>query len=134
MVEPNASPISERLSALRKAHDMGLRTYGMLCPLLPGISDAPTAVDELVRVLQETSAQSSSSPRQSTLEARAWRSPRTPYVLPGLLAEAEAVHRVRHKEDWSEYVVRLITAVQRAATAAQHALDKMRFLLYSAEA
>ena len=39
MVEPGASPSSERMAAIRLAHELGLRVYGMLCPLLPGISD-----------------------------------------------------------------------------------------------
>ena len=50
VVEPHASPISERMKALKKAAKLGLRTYGMLCPLLPGIADAPDQIDELVRV------------------------------------------------------------------------------------
>ena len=38
VLEPNASPIAERLTAYEKAKEMGIRTYGMLCPLLPGIA------------------------------------------------------------------------------------------------
>ena len=47
-VEPYASPLRERMAALEKAHLMGLRTYGMLCPLLPGIADGPEQIDRLV--------------------------------------------------------------------------------------
>jgi DNA repair photolyase len=49
VVEPYASPISEGMSALRDAHRRGLRTYGMLCPLPPGISDSSDQIDELVQ-------------------------------------------------------------------------------------
>ena len=35
VVEPHASPVSERMAALKTAHKMGLRTYGMLCTRLP---------------------------------------------------------------------------------------------------
>ena len=49
VIEPHASSISERLAALKEAHRLGLRTYGMLCPLLPGIADDPKQIDWLVR-------------------------------------------------------------------------------------
>ena len=49
VIEPHASPISERLAALKEAHRLGLRTYGMLCPLLPGIADDPKQIDWLIR-------------------------------------------------------------------------------------
>ena len=53
IVEPNASPVSERMQAMRQAHERGLRTFGMLCPLLPGIADAPEQVEELVVFLEQ---------------------------------------------------------------------------------
>ena len=46
-IEPYASPIGDRIAALREAHARGLRTYGMLCPILPGIADNPEQIDEL---------------------------------------------------------------------------------------
>ncbi len=57
VVEPHASPISERMAALQKAHKLGLRTYGMLCPLLPGIADAPEQIGELVRFVKQCGAE-----------------------------------------------------------------------------
>ncbi len=57
VIEPHASPISERMAALRKAHKMGLRTFGMLCPLLPAIADAPEQVDELVQFVKACGAE-----------------------------------------------------------------------------
>jgi DNA repair photolyase len=53
LAEPYASPISERLTVLKKAHKLGLRTYGMLCPLLPGIADLPEQIDDLVRFVKD---------------------------------------------------------------------------------
>jgi DNA repair photolyase len=35
--EPNASPPSDRISAMREAARRGLRAFAMLCPLLPGL-------------------------------------------------------------------------------------------------
>jgi DNA repair photolyase len=50
VIEPYASPIFERMEALKKAAKLGLRTYGMLCPLLPGIADAPNQDRRVGRV------------------------------------------------------------------------------------
>src|SRR5581483_1864231 len=47
-IEPNASPIKDRMASLRQAHELGLRTFGMLCPLLPGIASDETSVRDLV--------------------------------------------------------------------------------------
>jgi DNA repair photolyase len=47
VVEPFASPIPERMAVLQEAHRMGLRTYGMFCPLLPGIADDAGAIEHL---------------------------------------------------------------------------------------
>jgi DNA repair photolyase len=57
VVEPNASTITQRLAALRKAHRLGLRTYGMLCPLLPGIADDHESISELVGACIECGAE-----------------------------------------------------------------------------
>lgn len=50
VVEPNASFNSDRIALLREAHKRGLRTFVMLCPLLPGIADSPAQIKELVGV------------------------------------------------------------------------------------
>jgi len=45
--EPKASSVPRRLEVLRKAKAAGLKTTVMFGPLLPAISDAPQALDEL---------------------------------------------------------------------------------------
>jgi DNA repair photolyase len=52
IIEPNASPVSERMEVLAEAHKRGLRTFGMLCPLMPGIADSPGQIDELIAFLE----------------------------------------------------------------------------------
>lgn len=52
-VEPNASPIQERMAAIQEAHQLGLRTYAMFCPLLPGIADSREAIAELIEFALE---------------------------------------------------------------------------------
>ena len=57
VIEPNASPIQERIKVLQQAHASGLRTYGMLCPILPGIADSSGEIDELVSIAAEYGAE-----------------------------------------------------------------------------
>lgn len=57
IVEPHASPIVERIAALREAHRRGLRTYAMFCPLLPGIASSHAQIDELVGLAVECGAE-----------------------------------------------------------------------------
>ena len=47
IIEPNASSVSDRLAALRRARKMRLRTFGMLCPVFPGIGDSRERLEEL---------------------------------------------------------------------------------------
>jgi len=53
VIEPNASSVSDRLAVLRRARKMGLRTFGMLCPVLPGIGDSRDALEELFDAVLE---------------------------------------------------------------------------------
>lgn len=39
IIEPFASPPSERLETLRQAHDFGIKTFGFISPVMPGITD-----------------------------------------------------------------------------------------------
>ncbi len=51
VLEPNASPIAERLVAYEKAKDMGIRTFAMLCPLLPGLATSYVDIHELMEIM-----------------------------------------------------------------------------------
>ena len=128
VIEPNASPISERLAALKKAHCIGLRTYGMLCPLLPGIADDPKQIDELVRLAKNFGAEEVFS---EAVNARGNGLTKTEDALrkKGFLDEAESVSQVRRQIHWSPYVVRLLKHIQKAMR--RHMSTKeLRFLLY----
>jgi DNA repair photolyase len=128
IIEPNASPISERLAALRKAHRMGLQTYGMLCPLLPGIADDPKQIDKLVRLVKGCGAEEVFSeavnPRGNGLTKTEDTLRENEFV-----AEAEAISRVRRKVHWSPYVADLIKNLQ-VAMRKHMTTRKLRFLLY----
>lgn len=58
VLEPHASSISERFQAMYIARDMGIRTYGMICPVLPGIGtskyDYESMFDAVLKANPET--------------------------------------------------------------------------------
>ena len=127
-VEPNASTIAERMEVMVKAHRVGLRTYGMYCPLLPGIADSPQAIQELIGFgvscgVEEVFVE--------PVNARGPGLKSTEEALrqAGFPREADAIAEIRHKAGWSAYVARLLNDVQ-AALRRFDALDKLRFLLY----
>ena len=128
IVEPNASSITERMGALRQAAELGLRVYGMLCPLLPGIADGRDRVEQLVRFARELGAE------EIFAEAVNPRGPgltRTEPVLreAGRSREADAVGRIRKQATWSSYCAELVRTVQAAARR-EGMIDRLRFLLY----
>ena len=127
-VETHASPIERRMAALTEARQRGLRTYGMLCPLLPGISDGPGEVDDLVRFSLDCGAE------EIFVEPVNARGPSlglTEQVLrkAGYTGEADALAAIRRGVGWSQYTRRLLETVQ-ASLARRSALPKLRFLLY----
>jgi len=130
-IEPNASPISERMTALREATRLGLRTYAMLCPLLPGIADGRPEIRELIQFAKDCRVEEvfaePVNPRGKGLSF-------TEEVLreAGHLVEAERLAHIRCKANWSAYVVRLVADVQQVVR--QHRIaDRFRFLLYGSD-
>jgi DNA repair photolyase len=128
VVEPHASPISERMAALKKAHKLGLRTYGMLCPLLPGIADSPKQIDGLVRFVTDCGAEEVFA---EAVNARGNSLTLTEQVLRenSFVTEAEAILAIRKRKTWSGYCVALVQSLQKAIRKHMTA-DKLRFLLY----
>ena len=127
-IEPHASTIEERMAVLIQAHKLGLRTYAMLCPLLPGIADSPEQIDELVQFSTRHGAE------EIFVEPVNARGPgllhtQTALEQHGYDAEARALESIRHREEWSRYVVRLLKNVQQSVRA--HAdIGLLRCLLY----
>ncbi len=128
VIETHASSISERMAALRKAHNMGLRTFGMLCPLLPAIADAPEQVDELVQFVKACGAEEvfcePANARGNSLTLTEEK-----LQTAGFAPEAEAISRIRNEKVWSGYTVRLVQHVQ-ASMLRHMTTDRLRFLLY----
>lgn len=127
-LEPSASPIENRMLAMTEAAARGLRTYGMLCPLLPGVADSPEDIDRLVQFAVDC--------RVEEIFAEAVN-PRGPGLRlcqealeeGGFHDQAAAIARIRKRKHWSKYVADLIANVQRAVCR-HFDIDKLRFLLY----
>lgn len=128
LIEPYASPIEERMAVLRKAHARGLRTYGMFCPLLPGIADSARDIDRLIRFASEVGAEEvfvePVNPRGQGLIAM-----QEILKSKGYHFEAAHIESVRSMENWSWYVTRLIKNVQDVIHRL-YDIRKLRFLLY----
>jgi DNA repair photolyase len=128
IIEPNASSISERLAVLRRARTLGLRTFGMLCPVLPGVGDSRQSLEELFDAVLRC------RPEAIWLEPVNPRGPGLPKTsaalrLAGHRDEAAAVDHVRKKADWSSYATALIrTAIEVADS--RDVLNKFKVLLY----
>jgi len=129
VIEPYASPIADRMAAMQKAHKMGLRTFGMLCPLLPGIGDSPEQIDQLVRFVAKCGAEEVFC---EAVNQRGNNLTMTESVLRenGFLAEAEAVGKIRKRVNRSAYTVELSRNVQ-AAMRKHMSVKQLRFLLYT---
>jgi DNA repair photolyase len=128
VVEARASRITERLAVLKEAHRRGLRTYGMLCPLLPGIADDPESISELIQTCMDFGAEEifvePVNPRASGL-----RLTQEALLAAGFVREAAAVGQIRSWKEWSHYCTRLIATVQQVM-AEKGVLEKLRYLLY----
>ena len=116
------------MATLAAAARRGLRTYAMLCPLLPGISDGPEQVDELIDFVLDCGVE---EVFVEPLNARGPSLVRTEEVLrtAGYRAEAEQVAVIRHAVHWSAYTRRLLETAQSALDR-YGCLSKLRFLLY----
>jgi len=127
-LEPYASPNPDRMAVVRQAHDLGLRTYGMLCPLLPGIADGPDRVRELVAFAVDCGAEEIFAEPVNP-RARGLMQCQAALAANGYQVEAAAIARVREKKHWSAYVARLVSHVQ-GAVRELYEMERLRFLLY----
>jgi len=131
VIEPHASPILDRMTAMRLASRLGFRTYAMLCPLLPGISASPSQVDRLVRFSVEIGAE------EIFVEPINARGPclkltQAALETAGMPEQAAAVGHVRRQQNWSRYVTELVRSVQQS-TRRHAAIERLRFLLYPSQ-
>ncbi|MFC1635465.1 radical SAM protein [Planctomycetota bacterium] len=128
IVEPNASSNLERRDAMEEAHRRGFRTYAMLCPLLPGIADAPFQIEELIRFAVKCGAE------EIFVEPVNLRGPgleltKTALANQGYMDEAAAIEGIRTNKGWSRYALQLISNVQHTIRKL-YDIRRLRILLY----
>ena len=128
IIEPNASPLRERMKVMREAKRRGLRTYAMLCPVLPGIADSADEIDEMIRFAVEWQAEEifiepvNARGRGLQLCEEALRDA-------GFDEQARSVGSIRKRKNWSRYVTELTATVQDSIR--RHSdISKLRILLY----
>jgi DNA repair photolyase len=131
VVEPFASTIPERMSALREAHKRGLRTYGMLCPLLPGISNQPGDIEELAEFCLEIGSEEIFAEPVNNRGA-GLKNTEAALRKAGYATIADAVNQVRSAKAWSWYAVSLLRDLRKVLSA-RGSLDRLRFLLYPSQ-
>ena len=128
VLEPNASRISERIVAWDEAYVNRLKTYAMFCPLLPGISDSPDQIDGLIQVAASSRAEEIFV-EPVNLRGPGLRHCQEALELAGYEAEAREFGKVRNRQNWSKYVVNLLTNVQQSVRK-HFDISELRFLLY----
>ena len=106
----------------------GLRTYGMLCPLLPGIADSPEQIDMLVKFAVDCKVE------EIFAEPVNPRGPGLKLCQQALQAwdydtEAKSIEKIRNRKNWSRYVVNLVKHVQQAIRKYTD-ISILRLLLY----
>ena len=129
VLEPNASPIYERIVAWDEAYILNrLRTYAMFCPLLPGIANSPNQIDGLMQLAAASRAEEifvePVNPRGSGL-----RHCQEALEIARHKTEAKEIEKIRNKCNWSKYVVNLLANVQQSVRKCSE-ITKLRFLLY----
>ena len=128
VLEPNAPPISDRMSVLAEAAARGLRTYAMFCPLLPAVADSTGQIDCLIKSSVACGAEEvfaePVNPRGPGLRLCQEALERAGHAI-----EADAVGNIRRRKHWSRYAAMLLLRLQGSM---RDTLDigKLRFLLY----
>lgn len=128
VIEPNASRIEERMEAMMEAHRRGLRTYGMLCPIMPGIANDTASIGRMVDFVLNCGAEEIFA---EPINARGSGLKLTEEALrvAGHRDEADAVGSVRNGRRWSAYTRELIENMQNALRR-RGCLGHLNFLLY----
>jgi len=129
VLEPNASTISERLEAYERLKAAGLRTYGMLCPCMPGIASDPGDYEEMLESILKFDPEA------------IWTEPVNPRG-PGLRLCAEALARASYstrafmvgqimkRDAYHQYMcgfIDMATSVSRKLDC----LSRLKILIYS---
>jgi len=128
-VEGGTASIQERMNAVTLADQAGLRTYGMLCPLLPRIADDFDQVLALVEFCKSHNAE------EIWVEAINGRGKAFDNVSRALKSagfdwEAAGIDSIRSQSGWSDYATQLALNAHKAVCQVYGNPDRLRYLLY----
>jgi DNA repair photolyase len=129
VLEPFASTIAERLRVLEAAHRLGISTYGMMCPCLPGIADDQEALREMFESVIACGAEETWV-EPVNARGNGLRLCEQALSAASLSSEARAVNQIRTRANWSEYAARLARTAQTVAKGFG-VLDRLHILLYA---
>ncbi len=128
IIEPNASPVLDRIKALQAAKQIGIPVFGILCPCLPGVADTADAFGELLDIML-------------SLEPTAiWTEPVNPRG-PGLkncaehlgrhdlFHEADQINAVRNRQTYNRYVYHFIETATAEARR-RNCFEILNILVY----
>lgn len=129
IVEPNASLISERLSALRDAHNMSIPVYGMICPVIPGLINNNDDFNQLLDSILEL------NPTTIWCEPVNRRGDNIINCINALYAANEinagnALSNIRNGKNYDNYVTNIIN-MATYETNKRNSLNKLKILVYS---
>jgi DNA repair photolyase len=129
LIEPNASLMSERIDAMKKAKSLGIKTFGMICPVLPGIGNDPESYKQMLSAVLECDPEA------------IWTEPLNPRG-PGIARCMEILDKnnhsniaahfdmIRNSTLHMDYVENLINMATNIAKE-MNCIDKLKILIYS---
>ncbi len=128
VLEPHASKISERLEAYRKSKEVGLPTYGMLCPCVPGIATSREDIRDMLEAILEV------DPTDIWLEPLNDRGKRISLCVEAMLSaghrkEASLIEQLLDKEMHNLYVEDLVDTATEVARELG-CFEKLKILVY----
>jgi DNA repair photolyase len=128
ILEPNASPIEDRIETLREAADIGIPVYGIFCPCLPGIADTAENFGKLLDIvlpLEPTAIWSEPvNPRGAGLKNGVDRLRRY-----DMSREADCLNAIRNRQQYRRYTQKLIQTATSEAVK-RNSLDLLNILVY----
>jgi DNA repair photolyase len=129
LIEPNASLMSERIDAMKKAHSIGIKTFGMICPVLPGVGNDPESYKQMLSAVLECDPEA------------IWTEPLNPRG-PGIARCMEILDKNNHSNiaahfdmirnstlhmDYVENLINMSTNIAKE----MNCIDKLKILVYS---
>jgi DNA repair photolyase len=129
ILEPKASPLAERMDALRAAHEAGIPVFGMLCPCLPGVADSPNDLEEMLDMVKPFAP------------TAVWAEPVNPrgqglilcqeaLAAAGHYGVANEIRFIRGRREHADYTSRLIENLN-AATSKMGMRHLLKILVYA---